>query len=111
MLQKYYTRFIGVFFVLVVISLITDFMSNGYSAETWHKVFHVLLGIIIIYFGWNNKHFWKPFCLVNVAFFLYLGLFGFAFPDFGGLDAFNFIDSVLHTIVGVSGLVIGWLKL
>ncbi len=103
--QKYYARIIAIFFVLVSLSLFYDLYRAGYSAETWHKAFHVILGLSIVKFGWNNKNFWKPFCIVNGAFFLYVGLFGFSFPNFGGLATFNRTDSILHIIVGLFGIV------
>ncbi|MDP3765779.1 MAG: hypothetical protein Q8R04_04655 [Nanoarchaeota archaeon] len=108
--QKWYTRIIGIFFVLVVISLIFDYSKFGHRPETWHKIFHVLLGSIVLYHGWNNKQFWKPFCLANGAFFSFVAAFGFTFPDFGGLDAFNRLDNILHSMVGLSGLIIGFLR-
>ncbi len=108
MLQKWYTRIIGVAFTLVVVSLVIDFINFGYRAETWHKIFHVLLGIIVVYYGWNNENFWKPFSLANGAFFTFVAIFGWLFMDFAGLDAFNFVDTVLHSIVGVTGLLIGF---
>ena len=107
-LQKWYTRIIGMFFVLVVITLITDYLKFGHRPETWHKIFHVLLGSIVLYYGWNNAKFWKLFCLANGAFFTYIALFGFVFQNFGGLDAFNMLDTILHSIVGVSGLITGF---
>ncbi len=106
-LQKGYTRIIGVFFVLVVVSLILDLTKFGVRLETWHKVFHVLLGIIVLKFGWNNEKFWRPFCLINGAFFTFVAIFGWTYPDFAGLDAFNRVDTILHSIVGLSGLLIG----
>ena len=108
-LQKWYTRIIGIFFVLVAITLITDYLKFGHRPETWHKIFHVLLGVIVLHYGWNNKAFWKPFSLANGAFFTFVALFGFAFPDFGGLDAFNRLDTILHSIVGISGLLVVFL--
>ena len=107
-LQKWYTRIIGIFFILVAITLITDFLKFGHRPETWHKMFHVLLGSIVLYYGWNNEKFWKPFCMANGGFFTYVALFGFVFPDFGGLDAFNKLDTLLHNIVGTSGLFVGF---
>ena len=106
-LQKWYTRIIGIFFVLVVVTFVTDYSKFGYRPETWHKIFHVLLGSVVLHYGWSNKKFWKPFSLANGTFFTYAALFGFVFPNFGGLDAFNTLDTVLHSIVGVSGLIIG----
>jgi len=109
-LQKYYTRIIGIFFLLVAISLIFDFIKFGHRPETWHKIFHVLLGTIVIKFGWSNEKFWKPFCLANGSFFIFIALFGLIFPNFANLDAFNSIDTLLHGIVGISGLMIGLTK-
>ena len=106
-LQKWYTRLTGLFFVLVIVSLVSDYMKFGHRPETWHKMFHVLLGTTVLYYGWNSERFWKPFCLANGAFFTYVALFGWVFPDFGGLDAFNRTDTILHSIVGLSGLLIG----
>ncbi len=108
--QKDYTRIIGIFFILIIFSLIFDWVEFGHRPETWHKIFHVLLGIVVIKFGWNNKNFWKPFCLSNGAFFTFIALFGWTFMNFAGLDAFNLTDTILHSIVGLSGLIIGFLK-
>ena len=55
--QKWYTRIIGVFFVLVFIALVTDFLKFGHRPETWHKLFHILLGTVVLYFGWSNEKF------------------------------------------------------
>ena len=107
-LQKWYTRIIGIFFVLVFITLIADYSKFGYRLETWHKIFHVVIGIVVLYYGWNNEKFWKPFAMINGIFFTLVALFGFIFPDFNGLDAFNRLDTILHGIVGVSGLMVGF---
>ena len=110
-LRKWYTRIIGIFFVLVAVVLVADFSKFGHRPETWHKIFHVTIGGIVLYYGWNNKNFWKPFALANGAFFTFIALFGFAFPNFGGLDAFNKLDTILHSMVGASGLFIGISKI
>ena len=108
--QKWYTRAIGVFFILVVISLVMDYAAHGLRAETWHKAFHVVLGIVVVSVGWSNARFWRPFCLANGAFFTLAGLVGWVFPDLGGLDAFNRADTILHSLVGLSGLAVGSLR-
>lgn len=106
-LAMWYTRLIGIFFILVAVSLVLDYSKFGFRPETMHKLFHVILGILIIIFGWSNEKFWGPFAIANGAFFTYVAIFGWIFPNFGGLDTFNLLDTILHSIVGISGLVIG----
>jgi len=106
-MQKGYTRVIGIFFVIVVLSLVTDFSKFGFRPETMHKLFHVILGLVVLKFGWSNKSFWRPFCIANGLFFTYVAIFGWIFPNFAGLDTFNLMDTILHSMVGLSGLIIG----
>jgi hypothetical protein len=108
--QKWYARAIGAFFILVVVSLVADHLAHGLRTETWHKVFHVVLGVVVVSVGWSNPQFWRPFCLANGAFFALVGLVGWLFPGLGGLDAFNRMDTVLHSLVGIAGLGIGSLR-
>ena len=105
-LSKPYTRIIGVFFILVAVSLVADYVAFGFRPETMHKVFHVGLGVFIIAFGWRDELWWKTFPLVNGFFFSFVALFGVLFPNFGGLDAFNSVDTLLHGVVGVSGIAV-----
>ncbi len=102
--SKWYTRVIGILFLLVAVTLVTDYMRNGFTHETFHKILHVAIGVLVVAYGWSRKTFWLKFCLVNGAFFTCVALAGWVYPDLGGLDAFNFLDTVLHTIVGLSGL-------
>jgi len=106
-MKKWYTRIIGILFVLVVLSLVSDYYKFGFRPETMHKLFHVILGGLVLKFGWSDKKFWRPFCVVNGAFFTFVAIFGWTFPNFAGLETFNFMDTILHSIVGVLGLVIG----
>lgn len=106
-LAKWYTRIIGIFFILITFSLIHDYQQFGLRLETTHKIFHILLGIFIVWWLWNNEKWWTKFCLINGAFFLMIAFIGIFFPDLGGLDAFNIQDTILHSIVGISGFGIG----
>jgi hypothetical protein len=111
-LSKWYTRLISIFFTLIIFSLIADFLTSGFRPETFHKVFHIMLGIII-FLQWKNKSFYKNFPLINGVFFTFLAIFGWTFPDFAlelGFEAFTLPDTMLHTVVGLSGLIIGFLK-
>ena len=107
-MAKWYTRIIGVFFLLVAFSLAADVARFGFRPETMHQIFHVLLGFIVVRWGWNDERWWRPFSGINGLFFLYVSLFGLLFSGFGGLDAFNKLDTILHGTVGVSGVVV-WL--
>lgn len=106
-LRKWYTRAIGVAFILVVISLLVDLRQFGFRPESMHKIFHGMLGAIVARYGWNDRRWWGAFPLANGAFFSFVMAFGLLFPDFGGLDAFNGTDTILHGLVGISGLIIG----
>lgn len=108
--QRWYTRIVGVLFVFVLVPLINEAMNNGNTPELWHKAFHVILGSLILHFGWDNEKFSKIFCIANGAFFFYVALFGWVFPNFAGLDAFNLMNSVIYSIIGGFGLIIGFLK-
>ncbi len=110
-MTKWYLRIIGVFFVLVAVSLISDYLRFGFRPETMHKIFHVLLGGIVVRYGWNDARWWRPFALANGGFFSFVALFGLFFPDFAGLDAFNGLDTALHGIVGITGLAVGLRKI
>ena len=106
-LGKLYTRAIGVAFILVIISLLIDLQKFGFRPESMHKIFHIVLGVIVVWYGWNNKRWWITFPLINGAFFSFVAVFGLLFPDFGGLDAFNATDTILHSFVALSGFGIG----
>ena len=87
-MAKWYLRIIGIFFLLVSVSLVADYAEFGFRPETMHKIFHVLLGLIVVRYGWNDPRWWRPFAIANGGFFTFVALFGWLFPDFGGLDAF-----------------------
>ena len=108
-LYKWYTRIIGIYFTFIIFSLFIDFAQYGHHPETWHKIFHIIIGVIILY-NWNNKNFYRPFSSINGAFFIFVAIFGFTFPEFGiseGLEAFTFLDTIIHSSVGITGLLIG----
>ena len=47
---------------------------------------------------------YRIFALTNGILWGAVALVGWTLPDFHGLDAFNRIDTILHTIVSVTGL-------
>lgn len=110
MLARWYTRIIGIYFVLILLPLATDLNLHGFNPETMHKLFHILLGVIILWKGWSSSAFQQHFPLLNGAFFTYVALVGILFPNLGNLAAFNSTDTALHALVGLSGIAVAWMQ-
>ncbi len=111
-LQKAYTAIIGVaFLVLVGFTLVADTAANGVSLESAHKLTHVAVGAwaAVILFKKLNQH--VAFALFNGFFYGAFAAVGWLVPDFLGIDAFNRVDTVLHTVVAGLGLLVGFLGL
>ena len=105
---KWYTRVIGAYFTLVLIPLVLDYGEFGFRPETMHKAFHVLVGIAVLRWGWNDERWWKPFTIATSAFFAFVTIFGWLFPNFGMPvpEAFGLNDTLLHGTVALSGIII-----
>mgnify|MGYP001560399605 CR=1 FL=1 len=106
-IAKWYTRVVAIAFTAVIISLVADYLKFGFHAETLHKLLHVVVGVVVGILAWNNKAWWKPFCFADGVVFTTLALIGVLYPNLGDLDTFNFTDTVLHGVVGVTGFGIG----
>jgi heme A synthase len=111
-LAMWYTRLVGIGFLLVFITLITDYAEFGFRIETLHKIFHVALGGIVVSFAWKDPAWWTPFSLANGLFFSFVALAGWLFPNFGtpDLEALGREDTILHAAVGLGGIVSGFLN-
>lgn len=101
---QWYTRIIAILFLFVFFSFLVDYLQFGLRLETYHKLFHVIVGVAILVVGWNSSRFWQFFPLINGLFFIGVATWGFIFPNFAGLDAFNLMDTILHSIVGITGV-------
>ncbi len=109
--QKWYTRVIGIFYVLLVTTLILDLMKAGVNLETWHKILHIGIGVYAVWLGFYARNAdYKAFCLANGVLFGLFAVTGWINPDFLGIAAFNRLDTILHTIVSSTGLIIGFWK-
>lgn len=98
--SRWVLRGIGIFYVLVAITLVADLLKFGVRAETFHKVLHVVLGAIYVVVSYKaSQNAMKMVLWYNALFFGIVALIGWFFRDFGGLDAFNTTDTLLHTIV------------
>ena len=110
-LSEWYTKIIGIYFTLIIFSLILHSINAGFNPESMHKIFHISIGLLILTFGWNSRIWWKTFPVINGGFFTYIALSGLIFPYFAfpELEAFGLSDTILHGIVGLSGLLIAFL--
>ena len=103
---KLYTWVVGgLFLVAVGYTLTVELVSKGVTLEAGHKALHVLLGIwaaVIVVRNLESQY--RLFALVNGILWGAVATFGWTMPDFHGLDAFNRLDTILHTIVSVTGL-------
>ncbi len=69
------------------------------------ELLHIGIGTYGILFLWNTaEKNYKTFTLANGILFSLMALTGWIFPDHLNLDAFNRVDTVLHSIVGLSGV-------
>ena len=102
---QWWTLIISLLFVFAVgTTLIIDLSTNGPSLETIHKTLHIAIGFV------GLKLFQKvgrsrAFVLANVLLFGLVAFIGWSLPDYLGLDAFNRVDTILHTIVSASGII------
>jgi hypothetical protein len=103
---KLYTWVVGgLFLVAVGYTLTVELVTKGVTLEAGHKALHVLIGfwaVVIVVKKFEPQY--RVFALVNGILWGAVAIFGWVMPDFHGLDAFNRLDTILHTIVSVTGL-------
>ena len=105
-LAKLYTWVVGgLFLVAVGYTLAVELATKGVTLEAGHKALHVLIGVwaaVIIVKRLEPQY--RIFALTNGILWGAVAVVGWTMPDFHGLEAFNRIDTILHTIVSVTGL-------
>ena len=108
---KLYTWVVGAAFVVAVgYTLAVELITKGVTLEAGHKTLHVLIGfwaIAIVLNRWDAQY--RTFALFNGVWWGLVAIFGWWMPDFHGLDAFNRLDTILHTIVATTGLLAAFL--
>lgn len=98
--SRWILRGLGIFYVLVAITLVADLLKFGIRAETFHKVLHVTLGVVYVIVSYKaSQNTIRMTLWYNALFFGIVALIGWFFRDLGGLDAFNTTDTLLHTSV------------
>jgi hypothetical protein len=105
-LAKLYTWVVGgLFLVAVGATLTIELVTEGATLEAGHKALHVLIGgwaVVIVVKKLEPQY--RVFALTNGILWGAVALVGWTMPDYLGLAAFNRVDTILHTIVSVTGL-------
>ena len=108
---KLYTWVVGALFVVAVgYTLAVELATKGVTLESGHKALHVLIGfwaVVIVVRKLEPQY--RMFALTNGILWGAVAIVGWTLPDLHGLDAFNRLDTILHTIVSTTGLLSAWL--
>ena len=105
-LAKLYTWIVGgLFLVAVGYTLAVELVTKGVTLEAGHKALHVLIGVWAVFIIVKKlEPQYKIFALTNSILWGAVAIVGWTMPDYLGLDAFNRIDTILHTTVAGTGL-------
>ncbi len=108
-LAKLYTWVVGGLFLIAVGgTLAIELVTKGATLEAGHKALHVLIGVWAVFIVVNKlEPQYKVFALTNGILWGAVATVGWIIPDFHHLDAFNRLDTILHTIVATTGLASG----
>jgi len=110
-LAKIYTWIVGALFVVAVgYTLAVELITKGVTLEAGHKAAHVLIGlwaVVIVVKRLEAQY--RLFALTNGILWGAVAIVGWTMPDFHMLEAFNRIDTILHTIVATTGLLAAFL--
>ena len=103
---KLYTWVVGALFLVAVgYTLAVELATKGVTLEAGHKALHVLIGIwAVLIVVRKLEPQYRLFALFNGILWGCVAMVGWIYPDLHGLDAFNHLDTILHTIVSVTGL-------
>jgi hypothetical protein len=103
---KLYTWVVGAAFLIAVgATLAIELITKGVTLEAGHKALHVLIGfwaLAIVVKKLEPQY--RLFALTNGILWGAVAIVGWIYPDLHGLDAFNRLDTILHSIVSVTGL-------
>jgi len=108
-LARLYTWIIGGLFLIAVgTTLAIELAAQGVTLEAGHKAIHVAIGVWAVFIVTNNwSSQYRLFAFSNGILWGCVAIVGWLLPDFQGLDAFNRLDTILHTGVAVTGLLSG----
>jgi hypothetical protein len=103
---KLYTWVVGAAFLIAVgATLAMELITKGVTLEAGHKALHVLIGLWAVAIVVKDlEPQYRLFALTNGLLWGAVAIVGWIYPDLHGLDAFNRLDTILHSIVSVTGL-------
>lgn len=103
----------GVIMTLIgVIGFFNDPVIGLFEVDTFHNLIHLLTGIIAIGVAIKGEVAAQSFAKIFGILYLLLGVIGLFWPNdlFLGLIEINLADDILHIVLGVSLLFIGYKK-
>jgi hypothetical protein len=103
---KLYTWVVGAAFLLAVgATLAIELITKGVTLEAGHKALHVVIGVwAVLIVVKKLEPQYRLFALTNGILWGAVAIVGWIYPNLHGLDAFNRLDTILHSIVSVTGL-------
>jgi len=110
-LAKLYTWVVGGLFLFAVgYTLAVELVTEGVTLEAGHKAIHVAIGVwAVVIVVKKLEPQYRLFALTNGILWGAVAFIGWTMPDYLGLAAFNRLDTILHTIVSVTGLLSAFL--
>jgi hypothetical protein len=105
-LAKVYTWTVGGLFLIAVgFTLFVELATKGITLEAGHKAIHVCMGVWAVFIIVRKlEPQFRIFALTNGILWGAVAIVGWTNPDLHGLEAFNHIDTILHTMVAGGGL-------
>ena len=104
---------LGVVFVLVgILGFFNSPVLGIFQVNTLHNVIHLLSGILALYFGSQSESAAKSYAKVFGIIYGLVTILGFVLPDGNvlGLFTVNMADNILHLVLAVVFLYIGYSK-
>lgn len=107
-LQRVYTRLVGIGSLLAVPYSIWYASSYGIDLEVLFKTMYIVIALFALYWGFfSTDRLCAYFSFWHGLTFSLIGLIGFLFTGLLGMPTFHQPEALIHTFIGVLGLGVG----